>query len=618
MKSNHKQGPVESTTPFRRRGRIVYTLAAVLVSIGLVPLVTVSWKLIEVNREALTTAQQENQLITAAAIAYELDIHVEGLEAPIVRVAQTMGGAMRRQGASFRQETERILDGIVDERMPYLRLTSFQGRGLKTIASGELPEALEPAFEQGLQDATEIMAQNAHERESYAELSDPILLTGDGPQVRLVVSAPIVSRGRFLGVLSGLVDLQRVWESVVRRNRQGHTIYAVDRSGVVFASNNPTQIAPGTDLTNQDLVRRFLGSRGKARGTMPFREERHGIQEEYLGSFEGTPHQWGILVQNRRGDIYAPIRQMVRSTLSWALAAVGIAIIAAIVFARTLSNPAKRLAAASRAFASGEFAKRVEVRSGNELGELAYTFNRMADEIEDQIRRLRHAAEENRELFLGTIRAMAQAIDAKDPYTRGHSVRVNRYSVIVARQMGLTDERLADIHVASLMHDVGKIGIDDKVLQKPGKLTDEEFEIMKTHTVLGAEIVAPIQKMKHIIPGLRSHHEKWGGGGYPDALVGEQIPEMARIIAVADAFDAMTTHRPYQTAMTFPQAHKRLNDLIGINFEGRIVEAFNRAYQQGLIHPEPEEDDSRIDGIEPEQIDVPAPVAVPATVAAGR
>ena len=222
----------------------------------------------------------------------------------------------------------------------------------------------------------------------------------------------------------------------------------------------------------------------------------------------------------------------------------------------------------------------------HEIGELAFTFNKMAGEIEDQIRRLKEAAEENKELFLGTIRALAQAIDAKDPYTRGHSVRVNRYSVVLARVLGMNEDQIADIHVASLMHDVGKIGINDKILQKPGKLTTEEFDVMKTHTTKGAQIMQPIGKMQRIIPGLRSHHERWEGGGYPDNLSADQIPLMARVIAVADAFDAMTTHRPYQKAMSFAQAQERLNVLKGAAFDERIVEAFNRAYQQGLIAPE--------------------------------
>jgi HD-GYP domain-containing protein (c-di-GMP phosphodiesterase class II) len=205
----------------------------------------------------------------------------------------------------------------------------------------------------------------------------------------------------------------------------------------------------------------------------------------------------------------------------------------------------------------------------------------MASELEEHIRRLKRAAAENKDLFEGTARALATAIDAKDPYTRGHSVRVNRYAVMLAGYCGLTEQQIADIHVSSLLHDVGKIGVDDNILKKPGLLTPAEFDIMKQHTVVGAAIMSPIHQMKNIIPGLRSHHERWAGGGYPDNLSGDDIPLMARIIAVADAFDAMTTDRPYQMGMTFEAAAARINELKGAAFDERIVAAFNRAFAAG-------------------------------------
>jgi response regulator RpfG family c-di-GMP phosphodiesterase len=158
--------------------------------------------------------------------------------------------------------------------------------------------------------------------------------------------------------------------------------------------------------------------------------------------------------------------------------------------------------------------------------------------------------------------------------------------VILARYHGLSEGDIRDIHVASLLHDVGKIGVDDAVLKKPGKLTPEEFEVMKLHTVIGSNIMSPIRQMKRLLPGLRSHHERWGGEGYPDALAGDAIPLMARIIAVADSFDAMTTDRPYQKGMDFEKALARVNELKGTAFDERIVESFNRAYHAGEFRKE--------------------------------
>ena len=574
--------------PFlKRRGRIVFTLLAVLVLIGLAPLATVAWKLIDINREALSTAQREYQLLMASSVSNELDIHVDGLRSQLMRVAQTMSGAIRRQGYEPQGELRRVLEDVLDERMLYLRYTYFREKDSKTISAGELPEQLDPVFGAGLQEAVQILSRDASDRGQKTIVSDPILLDTAPHRAVLVVSAPVVSRGRFRGVLSALVDLSVVWQSIVERNTSGHAIYVLDPTGRVIESNAQASLVPGTEASRTALVVRYLSPDGWGRETMPFMEIDNGVEESYIGSYEATGLGWGVFVQARLKDVYAPVRRMVDSITTWALFVLALAAVAAVVFARTLSNPIKRLAAASRSFASGNFSTRVSVRSGNEIGELAFTFNKMAGEIEDQIRRLREAAEENKELFLGTIRALAQAIDAKDPYTRGHSVRVNRYSVVLARVLGMNDDQIADIHVASLMHDVGKIGINDKILQKPGKLTTEEFDVMKTHTTKGAQIMQPIGKMQRIIPGLRSHHERWEGGGYPDNLSADQIPLMARVIAVADAFDAMTTHRPYQKAMSFAQAQERLNVLKGAAFDERIVEAFNRAYQQGLIAPEP-------------------------------
>jgi HD-GYP domain-containing protein (c-di-GMP phosphodiesterase class II) len=320
---------------------------------------------------------------------------------------------------------------------------------------------------------------------------------------------------------------------------------------------------------------------------MPFTWIVDGAEERFLGSYEVSREGWGIFVQAAQRQVYHPVRSMIQSTLSWALAVLSVAILGAIVLAGTLSNPINRLAAASRSFARGDFTSRVQVSSRNEIGELASTFNRMAEEIEDRIRLMKRAAEENKELFLGTIRALANAIDAKDPYTRGHSVRVNRYAVIIATYMGLPKEEIEVIHVSSVLHDVGKIGIHDSILNKPGGLTPQEFSVMKTHPTRGAEIMAPIRQMEKIIPGMKYHHERWNGSGYPEGLRGDEIPLAGRIIAVADTFDAMTTDRPYQKAFGFQDAVDRINELKGVAFDERVVEAFNRACQAGEFGEEP-------------------------------
>jgi response regulator RpfG family c-di-GMP phosphodiesterase len=396
------------------------------------------------------------------------------------------------------------------------------------------------------------------------------------------MAAPVVSNGSFRGVLTSLVDLQGVWEDVSALEKTGHLVFLLDRTGTVCATNQPGHLPTGQDGARSPRVQPFVAA-GRPWEVMPFTVVRDGEEHAYIGVFGETRQGWRVFVQAPDRSVYWTVRHMEKTALTWTLALVGLAGLAAILLSRTLSGPINRLAAASRALARGDFSERVQIRSRNEIGELAYTFNRMAAEIEASILRLREANREINELFLGTIRALTEAIDAKDPYTQGHSQRVNRYSVIIARQLGLSDTELREIHVASLLHDVGKIGIEDHILKKTSALTDEEFEIIKTHPVLGANIMAPIRQMKSMLPGLRHHHERCDGSGYPDRLVRDAIPLMARIIAVADTFDAITTNRPYQRRMTFDQAVARINELKGPALDDKIVEAFNRACHAGLI-----------------------------------
>jgi HD-GYP domain-containing protein (c-di-GMP phosphodiesterase class II) len=207
----------------------------------------------------------------------------------------------------------------------------------------------------------------------------------------------------------------------------------------------------------------------------------------------------------------------------------------------------------------------------------------MAGDIEQYIERLKQAARENRELFLGSIRMLAAAIDEKDPYTRGHSDRVAKYSLIIGRELNLTDEELDRLRISALLHDVGKIGVDDRVLKKPGALTDEEFELMKQHPAKGANIMRPVAQLAEMLPGIELHHEHVDGRGYPYGLRGDQIPLMARIIAVADTLDAVTTHRPYQSAMDLDFALSRIRTLTGSKFDPVIVDALEAAVQSGKI-----------------------------------
>ena len=188
-----------------------------------------------------------------------------------------------------------------------------------------------------------------------------------------------------------------------------------------------------------------------------------------------------------------------------------------------------------------------------------------------------------RQTFLDTSEALAEAIEKRDPYTGGHTKRVVRYSSIIARHMDLPPDERETLELAAVLHDVGKIGVSDLILGKQAPLDDAEYKKMKEHTVFGAEIMAHVPDLAHVIPGIRDHHERYDGKGYPGGVAGENIPQMARIIAVADTFDAMTTSRPYRAGLSVEYAISELKRCSGTQFEPKSVDAFLSALEAGEV-----------------------------------
>jgi HD-GYP domain-containing protein (c-di-GMP phosphodiesterase class II) len=274
---------------------------------------------------------------------------------------------------------------------------------------------------------------------------------------------------------------------------------------------------------------------------------------------------------------------MTERTILWVLIAIGLAIVLGTLFAQRLSRPIRALAQTTHDISKGHYDRRAEVTSRNEIGELAENFNAMAGEIQKAIEQLKKAAHENNLLFINSVRMLAAAIDAKDPYTRGHSERVARFSMAIGKHLELAPDELRTLRISALLHDVGKIGIDDRILRKPGALNDDEFEVMKTHPSKGAAIMGGVAQLIDIIPGMKYHHEKWAGGGYPDGLKEIEIPMQARIVAIADTFDAMTTNRPYQKAMELDYVVEKIASFSGTRFDPRVVQAFIRAVKAGDI-----------------------------------
>ena len=404
------------------------------------------------------------------------------------------------------------------------------------------------------------------------------------------MAIPLQVNDQFTGMLGAVVSLQAILHRLEETSVRGRTVFIVDHSGRVMAHPDSHEFVPGADMrSTSDIVAQVAALPKDLRTTATvqrFTTMVNGHPDEMIGTFSTIPDLGLAVVAQRslekaRDD--AGVSELNAQALRFVLIVIAAALILGYLFAVGISTPIRSLAASTRAISRGEFHQRSPVGGSAEISELAETFNHMADDIESFIARLQQAAQENRDLFLGSIRMLAAAIDEKDPYTRGHSDRVAKYSVMLGTQLGLSPEDLDRLRISALLHDVGKIGVDDRVLKKPGALTPEEFEVMKQHPSKGANIMRPVAQLKDMLPGIELHHEHMDGGGYPYGLRGDEIPLMARIISVSDVLDAMTTNRPYQSAMELAQALDRIRSLTGKKFDARVVEALEVVVRTGKL-----------------------------------
>jgi HD-GYP domain-containing protein (c-di-GMP phosphodiesterase class II) len=198
----------------------------------------------------------------------------------------------------------------------------------------------------------------------------------------------------------------------------------------------------------------------------------------------------------------------------------------------------------------------------------------MAVNLSEAVESGQRVQEKREELFLQTVVALAQAIEMRDEYTGGHTRRVADYSLLLAEKLRLTPAEKRVLRVGAPIHDIGKIGVDDAILRKRDKLTAAEFNHLKTHTLKGAAILETIPDLKEAVPIARNHHERWDGDGYPDKLAGERIPRLARIVAVADAFDAMTSDRPYRRSLAPTEAFSTIERASGTQLDPECAQAF--------------------------------------------
>ncbi|MFN7940414.1 MAG: HD domain-containing protein [Thermoanaerobaculia bacterium] len=561
---------------FTRRLRIRQLVFILLLLSGAIPLAISTSLLILENRDLLET--QEKSFLTRSALALSNEVS-DSLASVRLQLDQLGGALLAAPGPP--QVEDRLREAWVS---PYLerflranpsilalRVLDREGAGPR-FSPPDLPDRQLAALDDGFTAArnrkqpTFRFTALPRTEEPAAVLAVPV---GDADGAPVLIVEALLRMGLL--------------EAVFQREAQGDLdVFLIDRDGTLLWTT-AGDAAMRQSLAASALVRDFV--RKPLHLTAEYSVESARGRLRMIGQVSPVEEAgWGVVVHKPTANAFEAARKMVASAVFAALLLLLIAALFALVISRWLGQPLLRLIETTHEMAGGNFDKRLpEQRVVAELADLATDFNRMSGTIQRYIDQLQDAARQNRDLFIGSIRAFAAAIDARDPYTRGHSERVAEFSRAIARHLGQNEDFQQKLWIAALLHDVGKIGIEDRILKKGGVLTAEEFELMKAHPTIGADILAPIDSLREMLPAVRWHHENWNGRGYPHGLRGEDIPLTARIVAVADCFDAITTSRPYQKAYAPRYAVDTITGLAGSRFDAKVVTAFLRAFEAGDI-----------------------------------
>ena len=564
-------------SPPHRRGRILFSILGLLLGVGVLPLIWTSTRLVSQSRENLEVSLKETQIAKAKTLASQAELYVSSAHLQIVTIARTLEVDAGRMPFADRLKRIREQNALVPylgsdqsrRLLVYLSVVDTEGVGAQSglaLQDQKLVEQLQEGFQRG-QNGTPMISVPIVAN----SLQEPVIILGE----------PVKLAGRVLGVVLGVVSLQPIREMTTASSGASE-VYVVDNRGRIVAHSDPSQPL-AADFSKVPIVEEFMTGRQRAGGTVNFTLDKRPMVGTFMPLTDKSG--WGVVVQTDEDTAYQTAIALRQDSFRTVAIVTAFAVVLGTLFAGEISRPVQKLAEGARRLAGGDYGTRVSVRSHNEVGVLADAFNVMGEEIQKAIEEVKRRAEENEELFMGSIRMLANAIDEKDPYTRGHSERVAYYSACCAKHLGMDAGNIRRVHLSGIIHDVGKIGIEDKILRKAAALTDDEYEMMKQHPTKGEHILDAVPLLKERAGDGLMHHENVDGSGYPRGLKGEEIPLLGRIVSVADAFDAMTTDRPYSKAMSFEAGIARLKFLSGKKFDPGCVDAFERAFLMGDVTP---------------------------------
>ncbi|KFE59789.1 HD domain-containing phosphohydrolase [Hyalangium minutum] len=551
--------------------RLFKAILLLMLVASIIPTVMVGWLSVSHTRELLVRDAQELAQEHVKQLRLKLGELLSEPTQPVLALANT---------AFFsRTEVEQraLLASVLIQRREVLAITVFSPQkerlpGLQAFAVNDIPptavaehEARALSLIEGLTDVR------------YSEVAH------QGPQGLPVLTMAFPLGDPVKGYIAVDFSLTAI-QKLIQKERLGSSgfFYVADQHGHVVAGG--TALNGETNVSHRGPVAHLLQQ--IAQSQSPDIEHFHvgnfGTgKEAVVAAYTHMPGvNWGIVSEQPVVQAYRQVEAMEQRILLGLGAAILVACVLAATFSRNLTRPLKNFTAQAMELANGQFGAEVHIRQKNELGELAQTFNYMSKQLmayDMENRRLYESLEQG---YLETIVALANSIDSKDAYTRGHSQRVGDVAVEIGKELNLPERQLKTLQYGGILHDIGKIGIVESILCKQSRLTDAEMAIMREHPAIGDSIIAPVTFLAGVRSCVRSHHERWDGTGYPDKLKGEEIPMLARIVACADTFDACTSTRPYQKAMPLEQAMQILDKLTGAQLDPQVVAALRAVLQK--------------------------------------
>ncbi len=567
---------------------LIYFIIITLLLVGLVPLVLTGWFLSNRSGTELRAVEGRYQTQLVQDKARQIEMFVQRYGDLVRNFARALELSNNLTILSSRQ-TEEKLGATLKENPNLLALYIKPGTG-ESLSVFRAEKVTREEIESFSADAITNLGEknigfsNVQKINSSGEIVLPIVTpvkTDDKTSAAIVAIVSLKEFSRIMAETKQTSEAE-LWEAGLPM------IFVVDSQGNAIFHPDIEIVKNRKNLSDLKIVQEWKESSSQIQSalvpfTAQYQEEEHQMIGAYSTANFTSDLKFGVIAMQDESKALASVADMRRQTWLISLVLALFALVVGSVLARQLTSPLFDLVSAAQKVAAGDLSTRIETKNIKEIATLGNAFNTMSDNLEEHIAKLARAAQENRELFVGTVKALAAAIDGKDKYTRGHSERVCRVSVAIGQRLGMEAEELETLRISALLHDVGKIAIDDNILKKPAALTDEEYEIMKQHPQRGYKIMSQIPAMKEFLPGMYMHHEMVNGQGYPQGLKDDEIPLQAKIVSVADTFDAMTIDRPYQKGMNLEDALNRIKTFVGTRYDGKVVEALVEACADGQI-----------------------------------